>query len=562
MNVAFDFLLLPSFWAARNRARLRQKGDGLRATVFATLGLFVVCVLFGATFWLTWLMLGYDELGEHLVRMGLSWLFLTFLSFVAFSAIVTSLSAFFLSEDLRLLLAAPVPSARLFYSRFAKSTAQASWMVLAFLTPALLGIGLAHCAPWRFYVAVPLVVLPFVAIPSAIGTLLSLTLVNVFPARRVRDLLVLTGLVFAIGLVVLLRVLRPERLLTVDSIPDVTAFFGAMRTPVTPLLPSFWAGEAVFAALTARIDWLHLGALWTTAIALTLLARIAHDRHYFSGWSKSQEARKARFSRLGALDAILRVVPLPPAARSIVLKDVKLFFRDAGQWSQLLLIFALVVVYVYNFRVLDLDRIPYMAGVLKNVYAFVNMALAAFVLSAVAVRFVFPAISIEGSAFWILRKSPIRLRTVLWSKFAALLLPVLILVEAVTLASNHFLRVDAFLNVVSAAGLCLLSIALVALALGLGARYPRFGAENVAQIAGSYGAVVFMVQAVLLTIVHVALLGWAASRYLWHSYRHAAFAGRDIGLMAAIFGTVVLIDLAVFRHGMRMGEKALESLGD
>jgi hypothetical protein len=43
----------------------------------------------------------------------LSWLFLTFLSFLAFSGIVAALSTFFLSDDLRLILATPVASRRL-----------------------------------------------------------------------------------------------------------------------------------------------------------------------------------------------------------------------------------------------------------------------------------------------------------------------------------------------------------------------------------------------------------------------------------------------------------------
>ena len=66
-------------------------------------------------------LLGYEELGSHLVRLGLSWLFLTFLSFLAFSAIVTSLASFFLSEDLRYLLAAPLQPARFFYARLCKA---------------------------------------------------------------------------------------------------------------------------------------------------------------------------------------------------------------------------------------------------------------------------------------------------------------------------------------------------------------------------------------------------------------------------------------------------------
>ena len=93
----------------------------------------------------------YDEFGDYLLRLGLSWLFLTFLAFLAFSGVVTALSTFFLSDDLRLLLAAPVAARRLFLARFARTVGQASWMVVIFMTPVLLGIGAARCAPPAFY---------------------------------------------------------------------------------------------------------------------------------------------------------------------------------------------------------------------------------------------------------------------------------------------------------------------------------------------------------------------------------------------------------------------------
>ena len=48
--------------------------------------------------------------------------------------------------------------------------------------------------------------------------------------------------------------------------------------------------------------------------------------------------------------------------RHLLIKDLKVFLRDVSQWSQLLLLLALVLVYLYNFRVLDLERIPYMSG--------------------------------------------------------------------------------------------------------------------------------------------------------------------------------------------------------
>src|SRR5688572_25436059 len=245
----FPYLLLPSLWATRNRARRREGGDTARAAVFGGIGLGVMSVLFSGAFWVTWQAAQYAELGDYLIRIGLSWLFLTFLSFLTFSGVVASLSTFFLSDDLRLILAAAVAPRRLFCTRFARSVLQAGWVVLFFLLPLLGGIAFAKCASWCVVVSATMTVVPFVVIPVALGSVVTLVLVNVVPARRARDILMLMGLVFAISIVLLLRFIQPERLLRVESMPEVTDFFATLQSPITPLLPSFWAGEALFAGL-------------------------------------------------------------------------------------------------------------------------------------------------------------------------------------------------------------------------------------------------------------------------------------------------------------------------
>jgi ABC-2 type transport system permease protein len=554
----FPYLLMPSTLAARNRVRNRAPGDVARAVVFGGIALSVAAAIFAVVFWLTWKLLGFEELGSYLIRAGLSWLFLTFLSFLAFSGVVTALSTFFLSDDLRLILSTPVSIRRLFYARFAQTLGQASWMVVVFIVPVLLAVGAARCAPLLYYGAAAIVLLPFVAIPVSIGTAVTLVLVNTFPARRARDVLMLMGLLFAVSLVVLLRVLRPERLLSVRSLPDVTSFFAAIQSPVTPMLPSFWTGEALFSALQGNLDGLHIGALWTTALALVALTRMAFERHYFAGFSKAQEARKARFTRLAFLEAGARRSPLSVTHRSLLIKDLKVFLRDTSQWSQLLLLLALVLVYLYNFRVLDLDRIPYMAGVVRNAYAFFNLALAGFVLSAVAVRFVFPAVSAEGAAFWLIRSSPVSMRAFLWSKFWTGLVPVLVLAEVLIVASNLFLGTSLFLEVLGACAIFFMSFALVGLAAGMGAIYPRFKAENLTQVAGSYGGVAFMVGGVLFILVEIVLLALGSSVYLRHSYSGIPLGGLAVAKMTACFALAGAVSVATWALPMRLGVRALE----
>ena len=557
----FPYLLLPHVLSSRNRARRRQRGDFSRGLLFGVIAAAVCAALFEASFWLTGHLEDYAELGDFLLRMGLSWLFLTFLSFLAFSGVVTALSTFFLADDLRLLLVAPVASRRLFHARFLRTVVQASWMVAIFLVPVLLGIGRAKCAGPAFYATALLTVIPFSVIPVAAGTAVTLVLVNTFPARRARDILMLMGLLFGASLVVVLRFIRPEQLLRVESLPDLTDFFATLQSPITPMLPSFWAGETLFASLQGGRDLLHAAALWTTALGSVVLLRASSERWHFAGYSRSQEAPKIRFTRFRSLDVVARMLPVSQVKRQLLIKDLKIFLRDVGQWSQLLLLLALVLLYLYNFRVLDLSRIPYMSGFLKNIYAFVNLGMAGFVMATVAVRFAFPSVSAEGASFWIVRTSPITLRDFLWSKFWIAFVPVLLLTELLTITANGFLGVDPFLKVTSAVAIVVMTFALVGLAVGLGARYPRFGADP-SQVAGSYGGVMFMMQAVMFVIVMLILIGWPASVYLLQNQRGRPISASQLALMTICFGGAVTLGITVWIGSMRSGVRALLAMGD
>jgi len=283
----------------------------------------------------------------------------------------------------------------------------------------------------------------------------------------------------------------------------------------------------------------------------------AFERWHFTGFSKAQEARKARFTQWRVLDRLAAMLPLSQVRKHLLIKDLKVFLRDVSQWSQLLLLLALMLVYLYNFRVLDLERIPYMSGFLKNFYAFLNLAMAGFVMSTVTVRFVFPAVSAEGAAFWIIRTAPIALRDFLWSKFWTGLVPVLVLSEILIVSGNELLGVDPFLKRMSAVAIVFMAFALVGLACGLGARYPRFAADNPSQVAGSYGGVAFMILAVLFILVMIVLLGWPSSVYMFAQFRNRPLTSGQELFIAAMFTTAAIVSVATFVLGMRAGVKAL-----
>lgn len=504
-------LLRPRLWAARNRYQRHPRSRwqswfiGTLSVAFAT-GVFVFFYRVLLHF------LSVPEFGPVLTYKLLAMVFLTFLSVLLFSNVVTSLSSFFLSPDLDRLLAAPVSTPLLFAVRFTETVVESSWMVLVFGLPAFVAYGLAHQAGPAFYLAIPAVLFPFVLIPAGAGVALTAVLVNVFPARRTRDLLVLLAIVSLAILYLSLRLLQPERLVRPEEFAEFTHFLVAMRTPTAPYLPSSWAAEVLHQL--ARDDWKgvlrHALFLFAAAALSTAGAGWLAGKLFLSGFSKAQEGRRSRYSSWVLSDRWFDTVarPLSLPVRRVLAKDIRTFFRDTSQWSQLILLFALVVVYVYNFSVLPLGGLPLVSFYFRNVIAFLNLLLASFVVTSVALRFVFPAISLEGKALWIVATSPMPLERLWWSKFFVGLLPLLVLAEALIVVTNHYLRVLPFMAWLAPLTMLGLTVGITAINLAVGTRYPKFEAEHAAKIATGVGGLLAMVLCMSFAAAVIILQAW------------------------------------------------------
>ena len=174
---------------------------------------------------------------------------------------------------------------------------------------------------------------------------MTLLLVNIFPARRARDILMLMGLLFAASLVIAAAVhpagaaaagrvaARPHRLLRDAAVADHAAAAVVLGRRDAVRQPA------------GRPRLLHVGALWTTALALDrAAARGAASAGTSPASARRRRRRKARFTQLARARSARRgALPLSPVRRQLLVKDLKIFLRDVSQWSQLLLLLALVL---------------------------------------------------------------------------------------------------------------------------------------------------------------------------------------------------------------------------
>jgi ABC-2 type transport system permease protein len=204
-----------------------------------------------------------------------------------------------------------------------------------------------------------------------------------------------------------------------------------------------------------------------------------------------------------------------------------------------------------------MDKSPIRIEFLQNEIAFLNVGLAGFVLSAVSVRFIFPAVSSEGAAFWIVQSSPVPLKRFLWAKFTLYLVPMLVLGEMLILLTNHLLEVTPFMMALSSLTMLLAVFGIVALGVGMGAMFPNFNHQNIAQVATGFGGLMFMIVSAAFVALVVVLEAEPVYVLVMAEIRGVPVAGWQWLLIVLSFCAVLLIMAAAVFKPMKMGLKAL-----
>src|SRR5688572_25157940 len=549
-------LLRPKLLTARARAMANERGRSAR---------FFLLALVGALFWVFIYTLlvkllvyfrGVPDLGPFLAGKLLGMILLGFFSILLLSNVITALSSFFLARDLDLLVGSPVDWLKLYGAKLLETGVNSSWMVVLLAVPMFAAFGSAYHGGWLFPLLVIGVFVPFLVVPAVIGSAITLILVNIFPARRTRDILSVIAVLAAGGIVLLFRIVRPERLARPEGFRSLVEFVTVLRTPTSPFLPSEWVQRAVLSWLNERPSLLPVYLLWTTAAAAFVLGALLHWKLYPVGFSKAQESgeRWTRGSMFGRLGHKL-FSPLGILRRELVLKELRLFFRDTTQWSQLILLTVLVIVYVFNIKYLPL-RGEGITLFLRNVVPFVNLILAGFVLASIAARFIFPGVSLEGRTLWLLRSSPMSMRDLLWSKFWVGTLPLLILAVGIVGVTNYLLDVTAFMFAVSVLTIVFMTLAVAGLAIGFGTLFPQFETENAAQIPTSFGGLLFMMSSIAVIAGVVILearpvIGYLRARAFDEPTDPVAMViGFGLAALLCITATVVPIRVALRRLEM------------
>ena len=498
--------------------------------LLAVLGGFFVGYL-GLGYWLFHAGLNYlyqfPLIGSLLAQRLVFLIFSCFFLLLIFSNLIIGYSLFFKNRETEWMLSLPIRHRDVFRWKCLECLVVSSWALIFLSAPMLLAYGqVRHVAP-LFYGEILGAYAPFVVLPALIGSWIILALVHVIShAWTKRAMIILAGC----ALVWLAVEIKPVEEAQVVSSVEALSFEKLLRHTAFSqhlLLPSSWLAQTVLACsdeLTRKGSFFFC-VLLSNALMGVLISFGVADRYFHASWCKAISSRAARFhlkaerkrssqSSSSLLEwSIDRIPLLSQPIRALALKDARLFWRDPAQWTQFLILFGLLSIYVINLRNVSFN--------FRNLYwetiiSYLNLAASALTLATLTTRFVFPQFSLEGRRLWIIGLAPIGLRKVILQKFWSSFLICSALTAPLMLVSSVVLHLPWTRVLFFVFSIIVLSASLSGLAAGLGALYPNFKEDNPSKVVSGFGGTLCLVVSFLYITSFVALTAIPPLKELLH----------------------------------------------
>lgn len=440
-------------------------------------------------------LLDQEPFGAPLMERLVAVVLLAFFSMLIFSNLIITLTTTYISRDTEFLFSYPISARSVFGIKLAESIIYSSWAFVVLSLPLFAAYGVSKHSQWWYYPVAMLIGMPFLVIPASIGSIATMLISALLPAKRARGYsigLVIVGILFAIGVV---RLMGLRTLVTKAETDDFTQIMNLLSVGSAPMLPNYWLARGLKAA--SEGDWSD--CLWwgwcltITAAAILQICTWLAKAIYYRGWILAREAAGAarttnlRWSPFPLLDKILHI--FPPPVRALISKDTRTFWRDPAQWSQLVILFGLLVIYVANIRGLT-GRLAALEQFFKNwhvILSFFNLGATCFVICILTTRFIYPMLSLEGRQYWVVGLAPFPKRHLIWEKYGICLSVTSTMAIILIAFSNSRLEVSPTLGWIGMVTVLLFSLGLTSMAVGLGAVFPDFRQDNPARIANGVG---------------------------------------------------------------------------
>lgn len=448
-----------------------------------------------------------EVIGMIVANKLISFSFFIFLLLLLMSNGITSLSTIYQSDELNFLHSAPVHPTTIFTLKLTETAFYSSWATLVGALPLTTAYLVAFETPLLeiFLFLIPLI--SFIMIPAGFGVSIIIILKRINPRFTLKQLAVVLGIIS--GLIIFIYIKTTPYSLDIPqkaSLEALNRFMEGLRVS-NPYYPNEWFYKSISALTSGKIKDFsrYTGLLLSGGLVSISFSFLLAELFYRKGWmSSSSESVKVAVRKKPLINKM-------PSLMNLIHKDLKIFFRSPMQWSQLLIIGVLLIIYSISLRRTPLYvEDPFWLSSL----ALVNTGFIGYIISTLSLRFVYPQISLEGRTWWALRASPIPPKKIIFSKIVIQFLITLIIAELVIIFSNIILVKYTLVVTIFAFITLIFTIVSVYLSVSLGTIFADFEETNPAKIASGAGGLLNASISLLYIAASVAIFFIPISLYI------------------------------------------------
>lgn len=484
-------------------------------------------------------------------------------SLILLSATVSGLSSFFMGQDIERFLASPISPVSFLWGKLCEVAISTMWMLLLFFVPLYLSIGFSFHAHVLYFVLAPVLVGVFLVSAVLAGVLLAITFAAIIPASIGRNIFVV---LFIASLGVVLNYLGVLPGITPQTpTRDVGLENAAISFVSGNTTPSYWVAISLRALIGGEVGLPAIVCMASLSAASALwLALVFTFRHLYY----------RTLSRLHGQRTPLRILTSPKRAvgirigqtrnrhiKALITREFFTFTRDITHSIQLGMLLTICLLYLYSLQ--RLEAPTHVGSTTLQAWdmcaIFSSLVLSSIIILSICARFVFPSVSLEGHALWILQTAPMKSADILRAKHRCWFIPIALIGSVIFTSVGFALGLEpAVVAALAIIGITL-SHGLVALGIGVGARFARFDWEHPTELSTSWGSLVYTLCGLLVVTLSLIPITGMFGLYI---FLPITFQDRTNVILLLAFGlsSLGLLHALIAKITLRIGSQSLDNL--
>ncbi|MCW9066001.1 MAG: hypothetical protein OQJ78_06850 [Ignavibacteriaceae bacterium] len=474
-------------------------------------------------------------------------LFIFFMT-VNIGNIVVSYSTFFKTREVGFLLTKPISFTKIFLIKFLDNFFYSSSTLLLMVTAALAGYTSYFGLPWTFIpFASVVLILPFMFIAGTLGAITLLIIMRFAASFGVKKVLVTIASVYATATIMFYMFSSPIQLVAnvFEYFPNINNYFGFLENPAIKFLPNHWVADALYWISSGKFiaaGW-SIYLLIVVSILFIIFALLLAKNWFYKTWlvflnlSNELSIKKKRNVKVASF--FEKKSSLTPGREALLKRELLLFFREPSQWTHFLVMAFLITIFILSISNVDVIVMNAYNIYLKTIVYLIIYLFNVFLIASMALRFIFPLVSLEGEAIWKIRSAPLNYKKMMLTRLFMYFSVIFVMGQLLNFVSNY--QFSIILTAISQLNTAFVTVTLVSLNFGMGASYANYKEKNPIRVASSQGASLTFLFTIIYLVFLTVLLFAPISNYFYAIDKLGSASVTQLLYTSVILGTIAFI---------------------